>query len=207
MAVYANVHFALEGMREEAAKAKARANGGEGEGVGPRVMVVGPENAGKSSLVRVLAAYAVRAGRQPVVVNLDPRQGVLSVPGALTATTVASVLDVEEGWGSSPISGPSAVPVKMPLCYCLGVGNVEEGGRVFRPLVTRLALAVTSRLEEDEGTKESGCLIDTPGSISGGRGGVYENIQHVVSEFSGAYACHLIEHVLCHLGELCGSIC
>lgn len=198
MALYANAHFALERLRDEARAA--------GE-VGPRALVVGPENAGKTSLVRVLTAYAVRAGRQPVVVNMDPRQGVLSVPGALTATAFASTLDVEEGWGSSPITGPSAVPVKMPLAYHLGSGNPEESGRVFRPLVTRLALAVTSRLEEDLGTKESGCIIDTPGAISGGKGGVYENIQHIVSEFSGACACRLSVLVLYVDGERGMIVC
>ena len=177
MMSYANAHFALENVRE-----RARAAGQ----MGPRVLVVGPENAGKTSVVRILTAYVVKAGRQPVVVNLDPRQGMLSVPGSLTAATFASILDVEEGWGSSPISGPSPVPVKMPLVYHYGLANPEEG-KTFRPLVTRMALAVTGRLEEDAEAKAAGCIIDTPGAISHGKGGVYENIQHIISEFSGAY--------------------
>jgi polyribonucleotide 5'-hydroxyl-kinase len=179
MMSYANAHFALETARE---RAKAAGQ------MGPRVLVVGPENAGKTSVVRILTAYVVKAGRQPVVVNLDPRQGMLSVPGSLTASTFASILDVEEGWGSSPISGPSPVPVKMPLVYHYGLASPEEG-RTFRPLVTRMALAVTSRLEEDAEAKTTGCIIDTPGAISHGKGGVYENIQHIISEFSGAYIC------------------
>lgn len=177
MMSYANAHFALENVRE-----RAKAVGQ----MGPRVLVVGPENAGKTSVVRILTAYVVKAGRQPVVVNLDPRQGMLSVPGSLTATSFASILDVEEGWGSSPISGPSPVPVKMPLVYHYGLASPEEG-RTFRPLVTRMALAVTSRLEEDAEARTAGCIIDTPGAISHGKGGVYENIQHIISEFSGAY--------------------
>ncbi|KAF2497106.1 Clp1-domain-containing protein [Lophium mytilinum] len=176
MTSYANVHFALENAREKAGAQKE---------IGPRVLVVGPENAGKTSLCKILTAYATKSGRQPVVVNLDPRQGLLSIPGALTATTFASVLDVEEagGWGSSPISGPSAVPVKMPLVYQYGLGSPEEG-KTFRPLVTRMALAVTSRLEEDEQARASGCIIDTAGASSHGKGGVYENITHIISEFS-----------------------
>ena len=171
MTVWANLHFALENMR--------------GGGQGPRVCVVGPENAGKTSLLKTLTAYAVNAGRQPVVVNLDPRQGLLSVPGSLTATAFATQLDVEDGWGSSPFSGPSAVPVKMPLVYHYGTQNPEDNTKLFKPLVTRLALAVTSRMEDEQDLKESGCFIDTAGAISSGKGGQYDIIQHIVSEFSG----------------------
>lgn len=174
MMSYANAHFALEDLRDKAVQTNE---------AGPRVLVVGPDNSGKTSLVRILTSYALKMERQPVVVNLDPREGMLSVPGSLTASAFSSILDVEEGWGSSPISGPSPIPVKMPLVYHYGLGNPEEG-KVFRPVVTRLALAVTSRLEEDKASKHTGFIIDTAGAISHGRGGVYENIDHIVSEFS-----------------------
>jgi len=169
-----NLHFALEDLR-----AAAQQQGG----AGPRVMVVGPENAGKTTLVKSLAAYALKSERQPIVVNLDPRQGLLSMPGALTATAVASVMDIEEGWGSSPISGPSVIPVKMPLSYHFGCQDPEENSKLFRPLITRLGLATTSRLEDDRETKVSGCLIDTAGALSSGKQGGYELIQHIASEF------------------------
>jgi polyribonucleotide 5'-hydroxyl-kinase len=178
MVQYVNTHFALENAR-----VAAQAN----NGMGPRVLLVGPENSGKTSLIKMLTAYAIKSGRQPIVANLDPQQAILSVPGALTASTFASLLDVEEGWGSSPISGPSAVPVKMPLCYQYGCQTAEENAKLYKALVTRLALAVTSRLEDDQDVKSSGCFIDTPGSISSGKGGGYDLIQHIVSEFSGTY--------------------
>lgn len=174
----ANLHFALEGLRD-----KSIASGGAE--MGPRILVVGPENSGKTSLVKTLTAYAVKSGRQPIVVNLDPRQGMLSVPGSFTAAAYSSIVDIEEGWGSSPISGPSPIPVKMPLVYHYGLKDPEEG-KVFKPLVTRLALAVTSRLAEDKASKDAGFIIDSSGAISSGKNGVYENIEHIVSEFSGA---------------------
>jgi hypothetical protein len=49
-----------------------------------------------------------------------------------------------------------------------------------------MALAVTSRLEEDKLSKQAGFIIDSSGAISQGRNGVYDNIEHIVSEFSGA---------------------
>ncbi|KAF2708903.1 pre-mRNA cleavage complex II protein-like protein Clp1 [Pleomassaria siparia CBS 279.74] len=174
MMSYANAHLALEELREKSLHSRDH---------GPRVLIVGPENVGKTSLAKILTSYAVKSGRQPMVVNLDPRQGMLSAPGSLSAAAFSSILDIEDGWGSSPISGPSPVPVKMPLVYHYGLGNPEEG-KLFRPLVTRMALAVTSRLEGDTESRQAGFIIDSPGAISQGKGGVYENIEHIISEFS-----------------------
>ncbi|KAL5115674.1 Cleavage polyadenylation factor subunit clp1 [Pleosporales sp. CAS-2024a] len=172
----ANLHFALELLRDQSVSS------GSTE-MGPRVLVVGPENSGKTSLVKIMTAYAAKTSRQPMVVNLDPRQGMLSIPGSFSAAAYSSIVDIEEGWGSSPISGPSPIPVKMPLVYHYGLKDPEEG-KVFKPLVTRMALAVTSRLEEDKLSKQAGFIIDSPGAISQGKNGVYENIEHIVSEFS-----------------------
>lgn len=172
----ANLHFALENLRD-----KSVASGSVE--MGPRVLVVGPENSGKTSLVKMMTSYAVKTGRQPMVVNLDPRQGMLSVPGSFSAAAFSSIVDIEEGWGSSPISGPSPIPVKLPLVYHYGLKDPEEG-KIFKPLVTRMALAVTSRLEEDKLSKQAGFIIDSSGAISSGKNGVYENIEHIVSEFS-----------------------
>ena len=216
---YINVHFALENVRHAAAslnlirqQQQAQAllppNRVFGAGVagseqsrdqalnhgGPRVLVLGPENAGKTSLVKTLTAYATRAARSPCVVNLDPREGMLCLPGSVSAAVFASgsVLDVEDtagaGWGSSPIvGGPTILPAKMPLVYHYGASEkVEEAPGVFAKIATRLALAVTSRYEEDEAVKEAGIIVDMPGSVSTGKGG-YDLINHVISEFSSMY--------------------
>jgi polyribonucleotide 5'-hydroxyl-kinase len=179
MVEYANIHFALESLRNE-----AKATGKDG----PRVLILGPEDAGKTSLSKILTAYAVKVGRQPVVVNLDPTEGMLSVPGTLTATTIRAMLDVEEGWGSSPMSGPSAVPVKLPLVYFYPMVNpLEAEGTVYRPIVSRLALSVMGRMAEDEDARETGIIVDTPGILSQSRTGALEMINHIVTEFSSTW--------------------
>ena len=175
MIMYTNLHFALERIREEAI-----INGLQG----PRVLILGPDNAGKTSLAKLLTAYANRAGRQPIVVNLDPKEGMLSIPGTLSTAAFSSIIDVEQGWGSSPTNGPTQVPVKLPLIYYYGLANAEEKTDVYKPLTTRVALSAMNRLHEDEEAKAAGCIIDTPGVISQGKGG-YDLIQHILSEFSG----------------------
>ncbi|RFU32098.1 hypothetical protein B7463_g4259, partial [Scytalidium lignicola] len=173
MVSYVNTHFALERLRQEASSSNRD---------GPRVLVIGPTNAGKTSLVKLLTAYAIRMGRQPMVVNADTREGLLSIPGSLTAVPFASILDVEEGWGSSPTNGPSPVPVKLPLCYYYGLPSPEDNTKIYKPVLTRMALAVTSRVADDSTIRDTGLIIDTPGVISQGKGG-YELISHIVSEF------------------------
>lgn len=61
MMAYLNCHFALDRLRTA-------------EGQGPRVMIVGPSDSGKTSLIKILASYALKLGRNPVVVNLDPSE-------------------------------------------------------------------------------------------------------------------------------------
>ncbi|KAJ5194798.1 Pre-mRNA cleavage complex II Clp1 [Penicillium cinerascens] len=176
MVEYSNVHFALEAMREEAQASSKD---------GPRVLLLGPENAGKTSLAKILTAYSTKVGRQPLVVNLDPTEGMLSVPGTLTATAFRTMLDIEEGWGSSPMSGPSPVPVKLPLVYSYPMANpLDAEGSVYRPVVSRLALSVTGRMAEDEDARETGIIVDTPGILSSGKPGSLELINHIVTEFA-----------------------
>ncbi|KAI6247730.1 mRNA cleavage and polyadenylation factor clp1 [Erysiphe necator] len=174
MIQYANTHFALEKLREKAE---------ESSNDGPRVLVVGPSNAGKTSLVKILTAYALRMGRKPMVINTDSKEGLLSIPGTMTAVPFASILDVEQGWGSSSTSTTSPVPAKLPLCYYYGLESPEDNTKLYKPLLTRLALAATSRMTDDTDVNVSGMIIDTPGVISQGKGG-YDLISHIVSEFS-----------------------
>lgn len=175
---YANLHFALENQRTQA-------SGGTGQG--PRVLVVGPDNVGKTSLVKFLTGYAQRSGWQPLVVNLDPKEGMLTIPGTLSAASFTSIIDVEEGWGSSPTNGPTPVPVKTPLVYHYGLADAEEDPEHFKPVAARLALSVRSRLSEDNDARQAGSIIDTPGSISQGKRS-YNIIQHLIVEFAGELA-------------------
>ena len=172
MVLYSNVHFALEKLRDESSD-------------GPRVLVVGPSDSGKTSLVKLLTAYAMRMGRQPLVVNTDPQEGMLSIPGALTATGFGTIIDVEQGWGSSPTSASTPVPVKLPLCYYYGLGGPEDDAKTWKGVVSRLALAVRGRLQDDREVRKAGIIVDTAGAISQGKNG-FDLVAHLVTEFSSS---------------------
>lgn len=173
MVTYLNLHFKLEKIRMAAERTGQ---------MGPRVLVVGPPNAGKTSLVKMLTGWATRMGRQPLVVNTDCSEGMLSLPGSLSAAVFATIIDITTDWGSTPSSGPSAIPVKLPLAYHYGLEQPEQNMRLYKRLLGRLAVATTSRLSEDPDVKTSGLLIDTSG-VSNAKGG-YEHVAHIVSEFS-----------------------
>ncbi len=81
MNAYANVHLALEKMRVRALSShhgSPLSPGPEQEGdpEPPRVLVLGPENSGKTTVCKILTNYAVRAGQgwTPVYVNTDPSE-------------------------------------------------------------------------------------------------------------------------------------
>jgi polyribonucleotide 5'-hydroxyl-kinase len=103
MASYINAHHGINNLRNEAraagaAPGAAAAGPGPGSAQGPRVVVAGPTDVGKSTLCRMLLNWGVRAGYQPTYVDLDVGQGTVTAPGCLAATPVEVPIDVEEGY-------------------------------------------------------------------------------------------------------------
>ncbi|KAK3389232.1 Pre-mRNA cleavage complex II protein Clp1-domain-containing protein [Podospora didyma] len=163
MVSYGNLHFELQKLRTEADTLAARS----GRRPGPRVMVCGPPSSGKTSLARTLTALATRMHGQPLVANLDPGEGLLSLPGTLSAAVFGNLMDVEEpaggfGVGSTPSSGPSAVPVKLPIVYYLGREKVNDDVQLWRDLTRKLASSIRAKFNEDEAVRCSGLILDTP---------------------------------------------
>jgi polyribonucleotide 5'-hydroxyl-kinase len=65
MQVYLNAHLALQQRRLQAKK--------EG-GNGPRVMIVGPSDVGKTSVCKILLSYAVKMESPPLFVDIDTNE-------------------------------------------------------------------------------------------------------------------------------------
>ncbi|EPS40034.1 hypothetical protein H072_6144 [Dactylellina haptotyla CBS 200.50] len=178
MSTYLNLHIALEKLRFAASDCPPTADGAQG----PRILLIGPPDVGKTTLCKILTGYSIRQGRKPMVINLDNGgEGILSVPGTISAASFGSVMDVEDGFGNSPMSAPSAIPVKLPLVYYSGLETPESGAARYKKLVTRMSVAVNSRLEEDIESKNTGLIIDTPSFENQANGDL---ISYIVAEFS-----------------------
>jgi polyribonucleotide 5'-hydroxyl-kinase len=159
MALYATLHQRLEARREE-----ARILGLHG----PRVFVVGPTDSGKSTLCRILAAYAARVGRCTTFIDTDIGQGELSVPGSVAALTVdRSSLSVEAEGFATAAPGSIAPGASAPLVYFFGHVTPGESGEHFRNTLTRLADTVTRRLSTDDTARVGGCIVNSMGYIDG----------------------------------------
>lgn len=79
MKVYANLHIALEQMRVRALRQIRGSPAPPGETANsdpPRVLVLGPEHSGKTTICKILTNYIVRAGQgwSPFLVNIDPSE-------------------------------------------------------------------------------------------------------------------------------------
>lgn len=78
MNAYMNLHLAFEQMRARAlSKSRNSPTPYEAAGIPegpPRVLILGPENAGKTTACKTLINYAVRSGQQwaPMFINVDP---------------------------------------------------------------------------------------------------------------------------------------
>lgn len=108
MISYVNVHAVLEGRRNRAKASPSDSDSSQG----PRVIVVGPTDSGKSTLSRMLLSWAAKQGWKPTCVDLDIGQGSITIPGCIAATPIEMPIDPVEG-----------IPLEMPLVYFYGHSN------------------------------------------------------------------------------------
>jgi polyribonucleotide 5'-hydroxyl-kinase len=179
MAAYANLHIAFEQMRVRALRAihgspvseeDANANSEP-----PRVLILGPENSGKTTVCKILTNYAVRAGQEwsPLLVNVDPSEvgsetthdleihilifdlkGGWSVPGAISAVPVHTPLPTcspANPLGSAATSAPTALSSNalLPLVYWYGHAETKRNPLLLDRIIRNLGENIFERLDYD----------------------------------------------------------
>lgn len=146
MVALVNAHIQLEAMRDV-----ALANGEDG----PRVMIVGPTDSGKSTTARILSSYAIRVDRTPLYVDIDIGQGALSMPGTVGVIPLdTSCLNVDEFYASS-----------TPLVYYYGSPSPDSNYPYYIELIQSLAEHINTRFSLDPKAKASGLILNTCGWI------------------------------------------
>ncbi|EGB07244.1 hypothetical protein AURANDRAFT_27837 [Aureococcus anophagefferens] len=151
-----NAHSYLETRRDEASRADSCGR----DCRGPRVMVVGPSDSGKSTLAATLLGYAARLGREPTFVELDPALGDCGAPpGAVAAARVTrETLSVDEGFGSLDCA---------PLSYWFGYEAPREHPDLYARVVDELAVAVAEKLDGDRSANVAGLVVATSSWVDG----------------------------------------
>jgi polyribonucleotide 5'-hydroxyl-kinase len=168
-----NTHAQLEALRDQAAIQKTQ---------GPRVLIVGPKESGKTSLAKILIAYAVKLGRTPILVDLDPADNCMTIPGTISAcvmdadsitleTYATTGIPIVGGGGSEPNASPPQQTAHPIVLWHASTHIVPE---LFREQVTAIGNKIDRRLnihtntqtgDTEDWTKYSGCIVNTNGWI------------------------------------------
>ncbi|KAJ9109036.1 hypothetical protein QFC21_000362 [Naganishia friedmannii] len=148
---------------------------------GPRLMVLGPANAGKSTMLKNLVNLALGSGMgwAPAVVSLDPSNSPHLLPGSISLSTPTQTLPSHHPshfLGSPPTtSAATTLASDVPtMGWYLGTSELGSssggGGRTCFPLWRKIVAAMQDaweqRREKDDICRSSGLFIDTPSSMT-----------------------------------------
>lgn len=144
-------HDVLEARRRRARESKTDN--------GPRVLVAGPADSGKSTIVRQLLAYATRMEWKPTLVDMDLGAGMIGVPGSFGAALIDE---------PPPIN--AALAEAQALHYFYGSMNPNNNKELMQLLLGQLAMNINARQGMQEHERCSGCIINTMATAQPGQG-------------------------------------
>lgn len=126
----------------------------EGDIPGPKVLIVGPTDSGKTSLCKVLLNYAFRFGKTPSFIDLDVGQNAISIPGTMSMVHVDKMLD--------PVADFNFCSSTYSLHYGL---NSPQRKALYLRNINQLAKVFESACQREQCIKYSGCFINTCGWV------------------------------------------
>lgn len=182
MISYVNVHAVLEARRN---KAKTSSSSDSDSPQGPRVVVVGPTDSGKSTLSRMILSWAAKQSWKPTFVDLDIGQGSITLPGCIAATPIEMPIDPVEG-----------IPLEMPLVYFYGHTTPSANVELYKVLVKELAQTLEKQFSGNVESRAAGMVINTMGWIEGIG---YELLLHAIDTFNADVVLVLGQEKLCSM--------
>ncbi|KAG8722481.1 Cleavage polyadenylation factor subunit clp1 [Ceratobasidium sp. 394] len=139
----------------------------------PRVLVLGPENSGKTSACKTWCNYAVRGGRGwcPTLVNLDVAEGGWTIPGTISACPLSAAIPTctpANPFGATATSAPTALSSSalLPIVYWFGHTEIKRNRQLIERLIHDLADNVKQKFKQDHTLNASGFIIDSPAGFA-----------------------------------------
>ncbi|CAE6523617.1 unnamed protein product [Rhizoctonia solani] len=167
-----NIHTALEQMRILAHRALTANQPKTAKSRPPRVLVLGPENSGKTSACKIWCNYAIR-GRSwcPTLINLDVNDGGWTIPGTMSACPLSSAIPTctpANPFGATATSAPTALSSSalLPIVHWFGHTDPKRNQQLVEKLIRALADSVKQKFLQDHTLNASGFIIDTPAAFS-----------------------------------------
>ncbi|KAF7338052.1 mRNA cleavage and polyadenylation factor CLP1 [Mycena venus] len=202
MAAYANLHIAFEQMRVRALRDLRGSPVPDYERDKPtdppRVLVLGPENSGKTTICKLLINYAVRAGQgwSPLLVNTDPAEGGWAAPGALSVAPVHSPLPTSSPaspLGAAATSAPTALSSNalLPLAYWYGHAESKRNPLLMERIIRNIGENIHDKYQVDLEGRTAGLIVDTPSSFAAGSGSS-DDRQKLIKACVDAYKINVI---------------
>ncbi|THU84917.1 Clp1-domain-containing protein [Dendrothele bispora CBS 962.96] len=171
----------------------------EGSTEPPRVLILGPENSGKTTVCKILVNYAVRSGQgwAPMLVNVDPSEGGWAVPGALSAAAISGPIatcSTANPLGSAATSAPTTLASNalLPFAYWYGHDDTKKNSLLMDRLIRNLGMHIDDRLGNDPEGRTAGVIVDTPSSFASGPGATTEHRQKLIKACIDAFQINVI---------------
>ncbi|KIK59491.1 hypothetical protein GYMLUDRAFT_169375 [Collybiopsis luxurians FD-317 M1] len=203
MTAYANLHIAFEQMR---VRALAKIHGSpvpeassELASEPPRVLVLGPENSGKTTICKILANYAVRTGQgwSPLLANVDPNEGGWAAPGALSAAAIHGPIPTyspANPLGFAATSAPTTLASNtiLPLSYWYGHPDAKRNPLLMDRLIRNLGVNIQEKVDQNPEGQTAGIIVDTPSSFASGPAGGNDTRQKLIKACIEAFRINVI---------------
>ncbi|KAL0898057.1 hypothetical protein Bca101_082018 [Brassica carinata] len=152
MMSYLNVHNSLQVQRHRVTSSTRDYVSSQG----PRVIIIGDTDSGKSTLAKMLLSWAAKDGCKPTFVDLNIGQSSITIPGTIAATSVEMPMDPVEG-----------LPLHKALVHYFGHTTPTNNIRLYKYLVEELARELDEEFARNAESRRSGMVIDTMGWTNG----------------------------------------
>jgi polyribonucleotide 5'-hydroxyl-kinase len=140
---------------------------------GPRIMIAGPTDSGKSSICKILLNYATRMRHKLLFLDMDVGQNQIVIPGAMAIAPVTEPIDITEEFD-----------FHSPICFFFGHETPSKNVKHYKMLVDHMGEIVKHKCVSRQEYASGGFIINTCGWVE--KVG-YEILKHIVQSLQIDY--------------------